>query len=859
MNSALLKNPILIIDKEGLIGKPLSLELAQKFPIVFVSRKDFAGKFPTIPDEKYSHIIFIDGEGEDLELLPKIIKKVKDVNSDFIFAQELSVSGKYAVSEVLRSCPSAKVVLFGDIFGNKLILKQGHFKSTVNKFIYQAQNFGKIQVLGDGLKEAYPVSLMDVVDGLISIVSKMHPQHHLFYIFPKHPPSELALAHMIQKSNPEITVDFIRHDPRPESIIYPSNGVNLLGDKYPIAKRIRNVDVSNRISVREKKINMNIRKIKKIPVFMFWTLIFLLFFPYVFTMLFSFLGFGTLYYAKGEIDKGSMENVRNSLHLSEGIFYMGIQTSKALSLQAKIIGLENNLNPLFRNLESGRETAEGSLQAFDAGVYFSEVLTGNSKDPTADFTKGKNLLKNSIVDLQKVIAEGKVPTPILQNLESINPLIKLASNTVDALPNLLGMEGPKTYLILLQDNMELRPSGGIVRLYGILKFNKSKITEFSTYDVIEADNQLRGHVEPPFAIRRYLPSEHWYMKDGSFDVDFVKSASLISHFLLVETGNKADGVISMDMTCLKNILHAIGPIYLADYKQNIGENNLYTLAQSHAKNDFLKSLYEETITQLVNTKKSHLLIAQVISDSLMRKHLIFTSKDWQNVFTVNGWSSALWDERVDSDKFINDFVGINEANLGMNNTSFFVKRLVSQKVTIGDSGSIEEELNINYKNESTSSSGGDYKNYLRIILPKDTRLSEILINDAPQKIIDAIIDPLVYEGKKFKAPNGLEIEKVQEEEKEIFGFIVTIPAKEIVRIKLKYTLNENITLNTFSYSLKLFKQPGIDSVPYSFALIYPNSLNVISNSVGINKEAGKTSFSKEIVTDENLIINFAKK
>ena len=37
-----------------------------------------------------------------------------------------------------------------------------------------------------------------------------------------------------------------------------------------------------------------------------------------------------------------------------------------------------------------------------------------------------------------------------------------------------------------------------------LKLKMGKITNFSIHDIDDADRQLKGHVEPPFAIRRYL-------------------------------------------------------------------------------------------------------------------------------------------------------------------------------------------------------------------------------------------------------------------------------------------------------------------------------------------------------------------
>lgn len=865
------KNPILVIDRLGLIGEPLALKLSREFAVVFVSRKKldldienqniihipFFRKFPAIPDNKYSHIIFIDEEGQDLEFLPKIIDKVKDVNADFIFAQGLSTKREYAVGRILRSYNSAKIVLYGDIFDNKLILRKENFRSVVNKFIYQAQKFGRMQILGEGLREAYPVFLSDVVDGLIDLVFGMHRSRSLFYIFPKYPPTELSLAHMIQKKNPEVTIDFVKHDPRPEIISYPSGGQYLLEDKYALTKKIRSIDIKKGVKIRDGSPEDKARKLRKIPLFIVWIWIFLFLSPFVFTVFFNFLGLNTFHYAKEEMNKGNFVNAKSSLHLSQMFFYAGKKTSSVLSLQTRIFGVENNFKRLMQDIELGNKISEGLFQIFNSEAYFSKVLNGKSEKPAEDFAKGEGYLKGSIIALSKIQAEEKIPAPILQNLEIVNPLMRLLSNVSDIMPNIFGMEGPKTYLILFQDNMELRPGGGLISSYGILKFNLGKVTEFSLHDTSDADKQLRGHVEPPFALRRYLPEQHWYMRDSNFDIDFANAASSSSNFLLIESGQKADGVIGVDASFIKNILHVIGQVYVGEYRETVNENNLYALMQ---KNNSLKPVGKAIIAKMKKEKMPYLLIAQSISDALMQKHLLFAFKDEQNIFTVNGWSSSLWDGRKNSEELVNDFVGINEANLGTNKVNYFIKRQMSQKVTIDKGGNILEELVVNYKNESNVQPGGDYKNYLRVVLPKNTKLSEISINDNSQKIVDAVTDPLVYEAKNFKTPQGLEVEKSIENNKAIFGFLVKIPVGEIVKVKLKYALAGSVSgLDVFSYNLKLFKQPGIDNIPYSFSLTYPNSFNIVKSSDKMGGEEGNAWYAEKIIEDKNLIIDFAKK
>lgn len=879
------QNPILIIDRAGLVGEPLSLKLSKEFLVVFASRKKinpdkknnnlthvpFFGKFPSIPDGKYSHIVLVDEAAQDLEILPTIVDKVRALNSSLIFAQGLSLMGEYSVNKVLGLWPSAKVVLFGDIFDHKLILTREGLNSTINTFIYQAQKFGRIQILGEGLRETHPVFLGDVVDGLVDIVFGIHRASSLLYAFPKYPPSELSLAHMIQKSNPEVVIDFVRHDSRMKNISYPAGGQYLLSDKYPLAKKIRGIDIKQKVRVRDIYVGRSKEKVNKFPAFMIATLIFLFFSPLIFTMLFSFLGLRTFYYAKGEIDGGNFSNAKSSIHLSQTFFSLGKQTSAILFQQGKIFGFGDRLSKLSEEINYGYKISQSLSQIFNSEIYFSKILTGKSENPANDLIMGESALNDSIVALNKIKAEGKIPAQISQNLEIINPLIKFLSTTSDVMPGLLGMGSPKTYLVLFQNNLELRPGGGFIGSYGILKLKMGKITQFAVYDVYDADEKLRGHVEPPFAIRRYLPSEHWHLRDSNFDVDFVKSALSASNFVSIETGEKVDGVLAVDVSFIRNVLHALGPIYVSDYGELVNENNLYALSQSYPeknffpgytqKKDFLRSLNNEISTRLTEDNTPYLLIAQAISDALSQKHLLFAfDNNSQKIFSVNGWSSVLEDQRTSSEENINDFLGINEANLGTNKVDYLISRQVSQKVVIANDGSLAEELAIYFKNDSLFLPGGNYKNYLRVILPKNTNLSEISINDSPQKIVSAIIDPLVYEAKTFKAPEGLEVEKVEEENKQIFGFIVDVPADKSVTVKLKYSFPGNVSnLGVFSYNLELFKQPGIDSLPYSLSFSYPKTLNIVKSFDKLGGVDGIASHSENLVKDKNLIINFAKR
>jgi hypothetical protein len=70
---------------------------------------------------------------------------------------------------------------------------------------------------------------------------------------------------------------------------------------------------------------------------------------------------------------------------------------------------------------------------------------------------------------------------------------------VDKLPSLLGN---KNYLVLLQNDTELRPSGGFLGSYAKVELASTGIKNISVQDIYVPDGQLLGHVDPPLPIQQ---------------------------------------------------------------------------------------------------------------------------------------------------------------------------------------------------------------------------------------------------------------------------------------------------------------------------------------------------------------------
>lgn len=326
------------------------------------------------------------------------------------------------------------------------------------------------------------------------------------------------------------------------------------------------------------------------------------------------------------------------------------------------------------------------------------------------------------------------------DLEELRSKILPAQRITKEAPTLLGVGSKKKYLVLFQNNMELRPTGGFIGSFALATFDGGRLIDISVQDVYSADGQLKGHVEPPEPIRQYLGEANWFLRDSNWDPDFPVSAQRAEWFLDKELGEAVDGVISIDLEFAKSLVGVSGPIYLEDFDKEITKDNLYEVTQyevekdffpgSRKKANFLTSLTRELLNQLLNVKEGkHLETGLAMVDSLEKKHIqVFLHNiNAQRAIADLGWSGAVYQPVCVGNCFA-DYLGIVEANLGVNKANYFVKRSASLGVEIGERR-VTHTLTVNIENTANSALGdkGVYENYIRVLSPQDAIFSEIAI------------------------------------------------------------------------------------------------------------------------------------
>jgi len=885
---------VLIVDKIGVIGQALCKKFLNNYLVVFASyeKPDFTGefpnmvyvpyvkRFPTLPEGNYSHIIAVDDFSSGTkDVLDPLMQKAKESEGTFVFISYVRQVDKSLIPIITNYYKKSLVILYGDVFDKKVIDRVMDFRSDANSLIYQAATAGKIKIKGDGLSEIYPIFMDDLIEGIAGRILNFDMSIRILNFFQKQGQTQLSFSHMIQKPNPTIGIDFVSSEKGKEKGNFDVSkmGEYAIDKNYDLQGKVKKINLLNKGNYKKQEIkhleNVKRHKFRSLAIKILFFLFVFLILPLI-TALSSFaLGINGLKTAVSEIDRGNLALAKQEVNNSR--IFLGLSENAFLLLTDELnsIGINNRLNSLSSNITFGKTIASSILNVLEASDSLLNVLNGTSRNPKTDFENARELIKSSIIALRQMEIDGDIPASIQSRIKDYDYLTQLVANTVDVWPEVFGFNGKQSYLVLFQNNAELRPGGGFIGSYAILSVDMGRVSDFSIHDVYDADGQLKGHIEPPYFLRRYLPTAHLYLRDSNYDIDFSRGASTSAFILNQETGDMVDGVIGIDLSFVKDVIGAMGNVYVSDYNQTVNKDNIFLLAEAHAeknffpgssqKKDFLRSLFLSMQMALDNKKVSYSSLAKAVNDSIAQKHLLFAfdSPLIQNIFTANDWSSSIWDDRENDGTKINDYLGINEANLGVDKSNYFVKRKVEQRALINQDGFVSEQVTISYYNGSRPGEwpGGDYKNYLRVIAPQST-LKGIVIDGQEQIIVPAIVDPAIYEAKGFIPPKGLEVQTQNDGNKTVYGFLIMVPVGELKTVTLEYDLAQKVSLGQlFYYTTKVFKQPGTDGYPFEFSLAYPASYGVIGSSDGITVKNNQAIISENLLTDESYSVNFAAK
>lgn len=159
------------------------------------------------------------------------------------------------------------------------------------------------------------------------------------------------------------------------------------------------------------------------------------------------------------------------------------------------------------------------------------------------------------------------------------------STTADLLPPMLGVSGPRDYLLMSLNNAELRSTGGIPGALAIIHADNGTLRLGATSSAA-ALGKFAEPVLPLTASEKTLYTDFLgtYMQDVNMTPNFARTGALAQAMWRQRTGQTVDGVLAVDPVVLSYVLAAVGPV---DAGQGV------TLTASSAVGMLLSKVYAE--------------------------------------------------------------------------------------------------------------------------------------------------------------------------------------------------------------------------------------------------------------------------
>ncbi|MDD5074058.1 MAG: DUF4012 domain-containing protein [Candidatus Shapirobacteria bacterium] len=510
-------------------------------------------------------------------------------------------------------------------------------------------------------------------------------------------------------------------------------------------------------------------------------------------------------------------NTEYSLLATEKLLDAGILTIEAVAPYADILGFDQ-----------GENEAQGEGEEAQDRIRFlmetGPELAKNIDAIAQDVWEAKSLLDR--VD-PKYLPENFRNQPIKSYFTSLKEALEEnlgfitgLKPALENLPYFLGQDEPRTYLVIFQNDSELRPSGGFLTAYAVLEVKDGQATPILSQDIYDLDARFGRRIEAPRPIADYLPNVYyWNLRDMNLSPDFVASMdNFYQYYQTIAGTREVEGILAVDTKFLSSLLEVLGPIGVAGWGEFSAEPDERCQGCPHVVYQ-LESIITRPLGTLVTDRKavigplmqSILLnmtgspaekipdLFQALIKGINQKNVLFYALEEDKQSAIEGLNMS---GRI-KDFAGGDYFHLNDTNFAGAKSNLFIEQEIEQKITVEKDNTITKEVKIKYFNPAPASDcnlesgglclNGLYRNWFRIYVPKGSQLIEMKGSET---------EPLVYEELDKTVFEGFYGDKYP-----------LYPAGGTSIVSLKYQLPFRHNSDE-GFQMLIQKQPGAKNHPY---------------------------------------------
>jgi hypothetical protein len=387
---------------------------------------------------------------------------------------------------------------------------------------------------------------------------------------------------------------------------------------------------------------------------------------------------------------------------------------------------------------------------------------------------------------------------------------------------LLGKDSPRNYLMIFQNDGELRPSGGFWTAYSTMTVKNGKVTPGTASNIYDLDDKINSRVPAPRLLKSYhINVPYLNLRDSNLSPDFPTNAKIFldQYTKVMGNKNKFDAVVAIDTEILVDMVRILGkldtrvgtftanpdkrcdgcPSIIYDLQWMSGRPRNYIEPN---RKDFMNPLMSALLANVMGSEKNKMApLIQSLFENINQKHVMiyFPDEELQNIGNLANITGKIVD--VDQNT---DYLHLNDSNFASAKSNIFITQKISHDINIKN-GTATHKINVTYTNPSPGSNCNLEK-------------GDLCLNASVYRDLFRFYTP---PGSKLIKMTGSEVETVQYEElnKQVFeGFYGNkfgLNPQSNIKTSLEYTSGANVGQN---YSLVLQKQPGTKPVEYQITI-----------------------------------------
>lgn len=518
-----------------------------------------------------------------------------------------------------------------------------------------------------------------------------------------------------------------------------------------------------------------------------------------------------------------------------------------------------------------------TLQGGDSHINVTEI-TKLLVAAQPELTKAKSNLDEAMAARSRINDQRLSPKLRGLIVDKLDPYLGLFQDGLAlavVFPRLAGASsyGPQTYLLLLQNEDELRATGGFITSAGTFVIKDGDILNFVIEDSYAFDDPAKLYPPAPWQLKQYMELPTVLLRDANWSPDFPTSAALAEYLYALTRFHGADGVIAIDQYAVKSLLTVLGPVQVKAVAYPVTAENVVTYmrqAKGQAetsgedRKSFMNELGGAILERIKNPKDiDWISLLKVLQADLNAHHLLlqFDDPGMAAVLAERGWDGAMRPGE-------GDFLMVVDSNVGFNKVNAVVEESLTYEVDLSDPAAPTGMLTIVHMNNAAKGVpcvqfDMDYRglydklinrcywNYLRVYKPLGTQLLEATPHAVP--------GAWMVSGQAVPA----RVDELDEKMDGILGFgtLLVVPGGASLETSFRFQLPPQVigTSNdskTLVYRLRVQKQPGTLPQALAIRIHLPAGAKLLDSTPMLKTEAGDLFFSADMQGDVEIQIRY---